>query len=374
MLTIRKINSRAELKKFIAFAWEVYRDDPNWVPPLIGDTLAMLDKKKSPFFEFGEAAYFMAFRDAKPVGRITAHINRTHNDFHQVKEGFFGFYECLPDPEAAQALLKTAEAWVKERGMEKIVGPENFTIYDELGFMIKGWDATPATPVIMETYTPKYYLDQMAQAGYEKEIDWIAFLVKSDFKLKDTLFKIKERLLKRSGLTLRRINLKKINEEVAKVKVIFNEGWKENWGHYPLSDRQFEHIAAALKILVDERVCFMAEKNGVPVGCSISLPDLNPAVQKMNGRLLPFGIFHLLAGKKKATGLRTFMMGVLKEHRHLGIDIVMVLETFLEGIKAGYTWSECSLIVETNQRMIDAIGRWGGEPYKVYRLFRKKLI
>jgi GNAT superfamily N-acetyltransferase len=373
MLAIREIHSKAELKKFIAFAWDVYRDDPNWVPPLIGDTLSLLDKKKSPFFEFGEAGYFMAFRDNKPVGRITAHINHRHNDAHQVKEGFFGFYECLPDAEAAQALFKAAEDWVKTRGMHKIIGQENFTIYDELGFMIKGWDATPSTPVIMETYTPKYYLEQLSQAGYEKEIDWIAFLVKSDFKLKETLYKIKERLLKRSGLTLRRFNLKKIDEEVAKVKVIFNEGWKENWGHYPLTDKQFAHIAAGLKVLVDERVCYIVEKDGQAVGCSISLPDLNPAVQKMNGRLFPFGIFHLLAGKKKATGLRTFMMGVLKEHRNLGIDILMVLETFLEGTKAGYTWSECSLIVETNQRMINAIERWGGEPYKVYRLFSKKL-
>jgi hypothetical protein len=170
------------------------------------------------------------------------------------------------------------------------------------------------------------------------------------------------------------MNLKKLDEEVAKVKVIFNEGWSENWGHYPLSDRQFEHIAAGLKILVDARVCFMVEKDGKPVGCSVSLPDVNPAVKKMNGHLFPFGIFHLLAGKKKATGLRTFIMGVLKEHRHLGIDILMVLETFLVGVKAGYTWSECSLIVETNKSMIDAIGRWGGEPYKIYRLFSKRLV
>ncbi|NTV52608.1 MAG: hypothetical protein HGA76_06310, partial [Candidatus Firestonebacteria bacterium] len=327
MLNVQEISSRAELKKFIAFAWEVYRNDPNWVPPLIGDTLNLLDKKKSPFFEFGEAAYFMAYRDAQPVGRITAHINRRHNETHGVREGFFGFYECLKDPEAARALLAAAENWVKARGMQKIIGQENFTIYDELGFMIKGWDAVPATPVIMETYTPKYYPEQLEQCGYQKEIDWIAFLVKADFPVKESLFKIKERLLKRSGLTLRHINLKKLKEEIEKVKAIFNEAWKENWGHYPFSDRQFEHIAGALKILVDERVCFMVEKDGTPIACSISLPDLNPAVKKMNGHLFPFGIFHLLAGKKKAVGMRTFMMGVIKEYRHLGIDVVMVLET-----------------------------------------------
>lgn len=373
MLSVKEISSRQDIKRFIRFAWEIYKDDPKWVPPVIMDTLAMLDKRHSPFFEFGEAAYFMAFRDRKPVGRITAHTNRRHNEAQNSRDGFFGFYECLPDDEAALALFKAAEDWVRAKGMNKIVGQENFTVYDELGFMIKGWDADPPTPVIMETYTPKYYLDQLSKAGYQKEIDWIAFKVAQDFHLKESLFKIKERVLQRRGLTMRNINLKKLDQEMVKIKVIFNEGWQENWGHYPLSDKQFDHIANALKVIVDARVCFMVEDHGRPVGCSVSLPDINPAVKKMNGRLFPFGIFHLLYGKKHSTGLRTFMMGVLKEYRGHGVDIAMVLETFLEGRKVGYQWSECSLIVETNKPMLAAIERWGGVPYKVYRLFSKKL-
>jgi len=373
MLTIKEVVSKKDIKHFIRFAWNVYTRDSNWVPPLILDQMNQLDRKKSPFFEFGEAAYFIAYRDGRPVGRITAHINHRHNEVHQKKDGFFGFYECLPDDEAAVALLKTAEDWVRARGMNKIIGQENFTIYDELGFMIKGWDSTPSTPVVMETYTPKYYLEQMQKAGYQKEIDWIAFLVKSDFELKDSLFKIKERVLTRRGLTLRPVNLKKLDQEMPKIKVIFNEAWKENWGHYPFTDRQFDLIAEALKAIVDPRVCLLVEDHGNPVGCSITLPDINPWVKKMNGRFLPFGIFHFLQGKKKATGLRTFMMGVVKEYRGLGVDIAMVLETFLVGRQVGYKWSECSLIVETNKPMLDAIARWGGDPYKVYRLFSKSL-
>lgn len=373
MLSVREITTPKEIKQFIRFSWNIYVNDSNWIPPLILEQMNMLNKKKSPFFEFGEAAYFMAYRDGRPVGRITAHINRRHNEVHQKKDGFFGFYECLQDDEASRALLKTAEDWLRARGMNKIIGQENFTVYDEIGFMIKGWDAVPSTPVILETYTPKYYLDQIQKAGYQKEIDWIAFLVKDDHPLKESLFKIKERVLSRNKLTMRPVNLKRLDLEMPKLKTIFNGAWKENWGHYPFTDRQFDLIADFLKIIVDPRLCLLVEDQGKPVGCSVTVPDINPSVQKMNGRLFPLGIFHFLRGKKKAKGLRTFMMGVVQEYRGLGVDVAMVLETFEAGRKLGYKWSECSLIVETNKRMIDAMNTWGGDPYKVYRLFSKKL-
>jgi hypothetical protein len=373
MLTIKEISSKKEIMQFIKFPWEVYKNDPNWVPPLIFDTQNMLDKNKFPFFEFGSAAYFMAFRDRRPVGRITAHINRRHNEMHKTKDGFFGFYECLQDAEASRLLMKTAEDWVRGQGMNKIIGPENFTIYDELGFMIKGWDAEPATPVIMETYTPRYYLEQMEKAGYKKEIDWTAFLVKKDFVIKETLLKVKDRLVKRKGYTFRTINMKKLDEEIQKIKIIVNTAWQENWGHYQYTDRQFDHIAEALKMIVDPRVCFIVEDGEKPIACSISLPDINPTVKKINGRMLPFGIFHLLNAKKHAQGLRTFLMGVVQEYRNTGIDIALVVDTFSEGRKAGYQWAECSLVVETNKKMIDLLVKWGGDPYKVYRLFSKKV-
>ncbi|MBN1596594.1 hypothetical protein JW933_11770, partial [candidate division FCPU426 bacterium] len=374
MLTVREITARNDYKTFIKFAWQVYQGAPHWVPPLILDTMNMLDKKKNPFFEFGEAAYFMAFRDNKPVGRITAHINRRHNDFHRVKEGFFGFYECLQDDEAAAALLRAAEDWVRAKGMTKIVGPENFCVYDEIGFLADGWEADPPTPVILTTYTPRYYLGQMARAGYQKEIDWYAFKVTQEkIVVKDVFLKLKERLMKRRGFTFRTINLKKLDEELVRIKSIFNEGWADNWGHFPLSDKQFAHIADALKVIADPRVCFMVEDGARPVACSVSLPDINPAVQKMNGRFFPFGIFHFLGAAKKAKALRTFMMGVDKAYRHLGIDVAMVTETYVRGTAVGYQWSECSLIVETNTSMIEPLIKWGGDRYKTYRLFSKKL-
>ena len=373
MITVKEISTPKELKQFIKFAWQIYRNDDNWVPPLIGDMLGMLDKKKGAFFEIGEAAYFMAFEDGKPVGRISAHINRMHNDIYKTKDGYFGFYEAVEKQEVAGALLKAAEDWCRNKGMNKIIGQENFTIYDEMGFMIKGWDAIPSTPVILETYTPKYYIQQMEAAGYQKEIDWIAFLVKDDYPLKDVWLKIKDRIIQRRGLTFRNVNLKKLPEEIEKLKVIFRDAWQGNWEHFPMTDHMFEKIAEALKVIVNPKLCFMVEDHGAPVACSITLPDINPFVKKMNGRLFPFGIFHLLAGKKKAKGVRTFMMGVLPPYRNIGIDVAMVIDTFIAGRKIGIKYSECSLIEEHNTKMIEPIVKWGGDPYKVYRLFSKGL-
>lgn len=375
MVTITEAKTRREIKEFVTFPWKVYKNDPNWVPPLIMDTKRMLDRKRSPFFEFGDAAFFLAYRDGTCVGRISAHVNRNHNEFHGSRDGFFGFYECMNDPEASRALLDAAEEWVAARGMTKIIGPESFTVYDEQCFMVDGWDADPPTPVVMEVYNPRYYIEQMRSAGYQKEIDWYAFKVDGSAPIRDGLLKAKDRLVGQKGYIFRNVNLKKIDDEIAKIKVIFNEAWAENWGHYRFSDRQFDQIKEALLAFVDPRLCFIVEtKEGAPVGCSVTLPDINPAVKKMNGRFLPFGWAHFLHGRKHSEGARTFMMGVVKEYRSQGIDIAMVVETIKKGLEAGYKWSECSLIVESNLSMIRPIEKWGGTRYKTYRLFSKEIV
>ncbi|MBN1271370.1 MAG: hypothetical protein JXB26_03795 [Candidatus Aminicenantes bacterium] len=373
MFEIKEVLSRRDHMNFIKFPWKVYQNDPNWVPPLIFDMKNTFNKNKNPFFEFGEAAFFLALREGKTIGRVSAHINSLHNEFHKTKEGFFGFYECLEDEEASQALMRAAEEWLRGRGMEKIIGPENFTIYDEIGFQVDGFDEDPPTPVIMTTYNPLYYLDQMAKAGYQKEIDWLAFKVDETVSIKDTYFKISERIKRKEGLVFRPIDIKNIKSEVAKIKRIVHGAWAENWGHFPYSDGQFDKVAEALKLIVDPRTAFIVEKAGEAIAVAVTLPDINPSIQKMNGRLFPFGWWYFLMAKKKAVGLRTFLFGVLKEYRNRGIDLVLVMDTILNAKKAGYRWSECSIVVENNHKMIDPILKWGGRLYKKYRLFGKKL-
>jgi len=372
MLEVRKACTKKDRKTFIRLPWKIYKGDKNWVPPLLMEMKHVLDRESHPFFEIGEAEFFLVFRDGECVGRITAHINHKHNEYNNVKDGFFGFYECTNDTEASTALLKAAEDWVKAKGMTRIVGPENYTIYDEIGFMADGWDAEPSTPIILQVYTPEYYLDLMADAGYQKEIDWYAFMMTRDMTIKPFFKKIKQRL-ERQGFIFRNINMKNYKEEVTNVERIVNNAWSENWGHVPYTKKQFEAIAKAVKMIIDPRMVFFVEKDGKVVGCAINLPDINPSVKKMNGRLFPFGWWHLLRGKKKAFGLRTFLFGVLKDYRNKGIDIALVMDTFQQAMKIGYEWSDCSIIVETNRRMIDPLEKWGGKLYKTYRLFNKTL-
>jgi ribosomal protein S18 acetylase RimI-like enzyme len=374
MVTIREAVTKKEINTFIKFPWTIYKNDPNWVPPIIMDVRRMLDRKKSPFFEFGEAIYFLAYRNKKCVGRVTAHINHNHNNFHQSRDGFFGFYECVDDSEVSDALLAAAAEWLSARGMSKIMGPANFTVYDEQCLMIDGWDADPPTPVVFENYNPKYYLDQMKHAGFAKEVDWYAYKVDGSQTLSKALLGAKDRIIRKNGFVFRNVNRKKVDEEVAKIKQIFNEAWSDNWGHYPFTDRQMEQIKSAVLLFVDPRICFMVETtDGKPVGVSVTLPDVNPFIKKMNGRILPFGWIHLLRSRRHSTGARTFMMGVLPEYRNMGVDIAMVVETIQVGLSVGYRWSECSLIVETNTNMIRPIEKWGGRRYKSYRIFSKSL-
>ncbi len=371
MITIREVHTAKDLKTFTLLPWKVYQGDPYWVPPLIGETMKLLDKKKSPFFDFGEAGYFLAYRDHQPVGRITAHINHRHNQTHQVKEGFFGFYECLNDEEAAVALLGAAEDWVRQKGMTKIIGPESFSIYDETCFLADGWEALPRIPAVMTTYTPPYYLEHMHKAGLAKEIDWYAFVVQKGTRVKPVFLKMKDRLHDRYGFIFRNIDFKHLDQELPKIKHIFDHAWAENWGHFPLTDRQFDFFKEALQAIADPRLCWIVEDKDQPVGCIVNLPDINPAVQKMNGRLLPWGWWHFLQGRKQSKGLRTFLAGVDQGYRHKGVDIAMIAETITQGVKLGYEWSECSLIVENNHRMIEPVKKWGGELTKTWRLFSK---
>lgn len=195
MLEVIAVDGKKQMNRFIKFPWKVYKGDPYWVPPLLFDQKgATFNKEKHPFFEFGEAAYFMALRDGEPVARISAHTNSLHDKHHGVREGFFGFFEALNDEEAVKALFAKAEEWLRGKGATMVRGPYSYTVYDEIGMLIDGWDNEPKTPVLLEVHNPRYYHDLMKAAGYDKEIDWLAFLVKSDVEIKPVFEKIKQRL------------------------------------------------------------------------------------------------------------------------------------------------------------------------------------
>jgi ribosomal protein S18 acetylase RimI-like enzyme len=369
-VTIVPVRNRKQLKQFVRFPWEIYKDSPYWVPPLIKDKLKFLDKKKGVFFEFGEADYFLAYKDGKLAGRIDAHIDHQYEKHHDGDTGFFGFFECVNDQEVADVLFKAAEGWLLEKGKSKILGPECFTIYDETAFLYEGYDSTPT---ILLPYNPSYYHDLAKGYGFKKAIDWYAFIAPNEVQPVPAMYRVRERVVKKEHITIEPLNMKEFDSRFEEVKSIFGDAWRENWGHTPLTDSQYEMFASELKLVLVPELTLLAFVNGKMVGFIVTIIDANEAIKKANGRLFPFGIFKLLFGVKKCKRLRIFMMGILKEYRNRGLDAVLYLDTLDKGREAGYKEADCSLIVENNERMIRAIEAFGAKRYKTYRLYEKPI-
>ena len=365
-VTIQPVQSKKDLKKFILFPWKIYKDDPNWVPPLISDMKKMFDPKKNPFFEHAEVENFLAYKNGEPVGRISAIINHIHNEFQGEKTGFFGFFESVHDPEVAKALIDGAANWVKERGMDRLRGPMNFSTNDTCGLLI---DDFKSPPVVEMTYNPPYYVELMEKAGLKKAKDLYAYFMDDSIPISPKIERISNIIKKRHNVTIRSINLKKLREELKLVKVVYNDAWSKNWGFVPLTDAEIDHIAKQLKPIVDPDLAIFAFVNGEVAGFSVSLPDFNQALIKINGRLLPFGLFKLLYYSKKIDMIRVFIMGVREKYRHLGLDAVFYYETYMRGTGKGYHKGEFSWILEDNYKMRNTLENMGARIYKTYRIY-----
>jgi GNAT superfamily N-acetyltransferase len=369
-IEITQVTTPRERLEFIRMPWRLYKDDPHWVPPLIADQKEFLDPHRGVFFKFGQAALFMARRGGVPVGRISAHVNPLHEEkFHDGK-GFFGFFETENDPEVAAALFGAAEGWLRSKGKRQSEGPLSFGIYDEVGILVDGFDTDP---YVMCVHNPRYYGPLIEGAGYAKNVDWRGWWgeVKSYETLDPRLHRLKDRALSRSGITFRRVELKKLRSEAELVLGIFNVAWDANWGHVPLSRHEFERLVEALKIMVSPETSFIVEKDGKAIGMALTLYDGNVAVKKLNGHLFPFGFVSLLTQVKKTDRLRQMAMGVLKEYRGRGVEIAMYMSVAEAAYRMGAREMEMSLIVENNDPMNGTLAYLPVKPYKTWRIYGK---
>ncbi|OQX95704.1 N-acetyltransferase [candidate division KSB1 bacterium 4572_119] len=364
------VSTKKDMKSFIKFPWKIYKNDPMWVPPLISQQKAMLNKKKNPFFEHSEADFFIAKKGGEIVGTIAAILNNRHNQIHNENIGFFGFFETIEDFTVAKKLLDTAMDWAKEKNLDSVRGPASYSQNDVCGLLIDGFDTPPA---ILMAHNPKYYQDFIEKYGFGKAMDlWAYFMDTGSMKMSDRMIRVVGKIKQRSKCTFRPINKKDVKNEVNRVKLIYNNAWEKNWGFVPLTDHEIDHLADELVPILDENLVYFAEYNGEPIGFSLACPDVNQALAKLNGRLFPFGLFKLLYHMKKINRLRVIIMGVLPEYRNLGIDAVFYVDTYQNAIAKGYNWGEFSWILETNDPMNTALKNMGAEVYKTYRLFQKK--
>ncbi len=368
---ITRVNHRKEREVFIRFPWEIYRNDPNWVPPLLLEIRAKLDPRKNPFFEHAEMDLFLARREGRVVGRIAAIIDHRHNEYHREKVVFFGLYESLNDPEVARALLDTVSRWGKERGMEILRGPMNLSMNDECAFLLEGFDRPP---VIMMPYNPPYYIELMEKSGLTKAKDLYACIMTRDHETMEKVRAVIEKVRSQTSFNLRTVNMKKIYEETRKVAYIYNQAWSRNWGFVPWTEKEMDFMAMRLKDFADPELVIFALHEGKEVGFAFGLPNYNEIIKDLNGRLLPFGLFHLLFNRKKIKGMRAVVFGVLPQFQHTGLAYLLYDELERRARAKGYEWAETSWQLEDNEAINRFTASIGGKIYKKYRIFEKRPI
>ncbi len=364
------VRNGRQRKQFIDLEWEINKTTPNWVSPLRIARKEILDPKKNPFFEHAEMELFLAQKDGRVVGRIAAIKNDNHNKFHNDKWGFWGFFEAINDQEVANALFKAAGDWLKGKGLDLMVGPMNPSTNDECGLLIEGFD-TP--PYIMMTHNPEYYPALVEGYGQQKIKDLYAWHLMTDDALKnisEKMRRVANKIKERQGITFRTANMKQLQQEVERIKEIYNDAWSKNWGFVPFTDHEIDHMAKELKQIVDPDLLLLAEKGDEPIAFSLTLPNINEILRNIpDGRLLPTGIFKLLFGMKKIKTVRVITLGVKRAYQHLGLGSIFYIETIERAKQNGYIGGEMSWILEDNEPMNNAIRSLGSDLYKRYRIY-----
>jgi len=371
---IVEAGTKKAFKDFIDVPYIIQGKNPVWVPPLRMQVKEIFDEKKNPWFRRGTLRKFVAYRDGKPVGRIAAIKDDAHNETHSATDGHWGHFECIDDQDVANALFAAVEKACTEWGFNKMEGPFNPHINEDIGLLLDGFDQSPQ---LMMPYNPSYYVNLVEGAGYRKSMDLYAYYIHKD-KMSDKLRRGADAIRKRSKLNYRKLNMKKFWDDAALVLKVYRKAWEKNWNAVAMTDEEFHHLAVSLKQAVDPDQVFIAEdpETGEIVGFSLALPNLNEAfVHIRNGRLFPFGIFKLLwyTRPKAIESVRIIIMGVLEEYRGRGVDAVFYADHFTEGPKKGVVWGEMSWILETNTMMNRAAEMMGGVRYKTYRMYAKPI-
>jgi GNAT superfamily N-acetyltransferase len=371
-LEVRPVADKRALRRFIGLPFELYRNEPRWVPPLIADVRKRLDPARNPFFEHAEAQYLLAWRDGRPVGRISAHVDRHFNDFQQNEWGLWGFFESEDDPETAAALLDAAEAWLRERGRDRMVGPMDFTTNDEAGLLIDGHDR-PA--IILAPWHHPYYQPLLEGAGLEKAMDllmWSLHISDGD-RVHPAIWEAAGKVETEHGIVCRPMRKRDLEAEVVRFLEVYNAAWENNWGAVPLTAEEALHYAKDLKPVLDEHWAMIAERvdTGEVVGAALTLPDFNQVLAHLNGRLLPFGWAKALYWKPKIDAVRVFALGVKPEYQHTGVAARFYQMHFESAAVTPQKHGEMGWILEVNQPMNRAMEGMGGKIVRRFRVYER---
>ena len=369
---VRPARSRRDLTRFIKLPWRLYSNAPQWVPPLVSERRRHLSRKRNPFFEHAEAEYLIAWRDGRPVGRISAHVDHRLNEVQQNRWGLFSFFECEDDHEAAEALLRAAEDWLAERGRDRIVGPLDFSTNHEVGLLVEGHERRPQ---ILEGWHHRYYPGLLDRAGYGKAMDVLKWElhISDREKVLPVIWELAERLQPDHGIVMRHMRRREFGREVERFMSVYNAAWERNWGFVPLTAAELHHLAKELRPLISENWALIAERDGDTIGAALTLPDFNEVLARLNGRLLPLGWLKALWWRDDITRVRVHALGVRPEYQHTGVAAAFYAEHFRMASITRQTGGEMGWILETNTPMNRAMEAMGGRVVKRYRLYERAL-
>ena len=374
-VAVRPVESASDLAQFIDFPYRLYRDYPFWVAPLRRDTARALSPKRNAFFQHGRMQTFLARgADGAVVGRIAAIVNGKHLEKYADGNGFFGFFECADNQEAAFALFAAAEAWLAAQGLSGVRGPTNPTMNDICGLLVGGFDREPS---VMMPYNPPYYAAFLEAYGFRRAMTMWAYYVHKKYVRTDKLKRGIELLRRRHPtVTLRTVDMKRFDEDAKAILDIYNDAWSRNWGHVPMTEAEFKQLTHEMKSVVDPNIVYLLEDDGKPFAFSISLPNVNQLLRHVrDGRLFPSGLAKLLAYGKlgHVYECRTLLMGIMQAYQGKGFDVMMNYETITQGPRHGYDASEMSWVLDVNEPLKNAVASLGGVVDKEYAMYEKAI-
>jgi GNAT superfamily N-acetyltransferase len=368
-LEIRETTGK-DLGAFIDYPYTLFKGHPHWVGELKKDVRHLLDTGH-PFWRHAERKLLMARRDGRPVGRIAAIVNQAHNNFHGDKTGFFGFFDCENDREVSGALFAAATTWLKAKGMDSIVGPVNPSTNETCGMLSEGFDFPP---MVMMPYNPPYYLELSEAAGFTKAKDLYAYKYDTVNPLPDRFEKILTRMQRDGKITVHFAEVKKLDAAISEVKEIYNSAWEKNWGFVPMTAEEMDDMAAAMRPVLKPDYLFFARHDGRPAAFCLMLPDFNIALKHTAGALTPFNIIpFLLRFSGKLNRGRLLTLGVKKEFRGKGIELLLIKQAIISAKKMGWEYGDMSWTLEDNDLINKTIEAVGGKLYRKYRVYQKKI-
>lgn len=375
-IVVRQANSKADRDRFLQLPLDVFAVDPNFVPQLFFERNEHISPKKNPFFEHAEVQLFLAERDEEVVGRISAQVNHLHIECYGDATGQFGFLDAVDDVEVFKALLDCAAKWLAERGLKRMQGPFSFSINEESGVLVEGFDTPPS---IMMAHSLPYYKKYLEALGLNKAKDLIAYDFDLQLELPRAMQMMVRKTKKSKDITIRPASKKHLARDLDIIIDIFNDAWSQNWNFVPMTKAEVTAFGDALKILVSEDYIAIASYKGEPVAMSVTLPNINDWIKDLNGRLLPFGVFKLVwrLFMTSPKNVRMPLMGVKKKFHGTPVGsglALLVIDQIMQDHKTrGVKRGELSWVLEDNMPMRNVIEGLGGEPYKMYRIYEQSI-